>query len=151
MDRSEKAIFTNMCMVYDDCGNVLVQDRLDEEWGGLTFPGGHVEKEESFSDAVIREVFEETGLRIESPQLCGVKQWHEEGDIRFVVLCYKTNRFQGSLVSSGEGKVSWMKLEDMTRTKMASGMEYMVKLFVDDEINEHYFREENGRKINILK
>ena len=33
MDRSEKAIFTNMCMVYDDNGNVLVQNRKDKEWG----------------------------------------------------------------------------------------------------------------------
>lgn len=38
MDRSEKAIFTNMCMVYDDNGNVLVQNRKDKEWGGITFP-----------------------------------------------------------------------------------------------------------------
>ena len=42
----------------------LVQDKVHDEWGSLTFPGGHVEKEESFADAVIREVFEETGLTI---------------------------------------------------------------------------------------
>ena len=30
-------------MVYDENGNVLVQDRVDKNWGGLTFPGGHVE------------------------------------------------------------------------------------------------------------
>ena len=28
---------------------------------------------ESFTDAVIREVQEETGLHIRSPQLCGIK------------------------------------------------------------------------------
>ena len=67
MDRSEKAIFTNMCMVYDDNGNVLVQNRKDKEWGGITFPGGHVEKKESFTDSVIREVYEETGLKIKTP------------------------------------------------------------------------------------
>lgn len=34
---SEKVILTNMCMVYD--GNkVLVQDRLNKNWKGLTFP-----------------------------------------------------------------------------------------------------------------
>lgn len=55
MAESEKVILTNMCMVYD--GNkVLVQDRLDKNWKGLTFPGGHIEKHESFTDAVIREV-----------------------------------------------------------------------------------------------
>ena len=29
MAREEKTILTNMCMVYDDNGNVLVQDRID--------------------------------------------------------------------------------------------------------------------------
>ena len=27
MSRSEQAILTNMCMVHDDAGNILVQDR----------------------------------------------------------------------------------------------------------------------------
>ncbi len=61
MDRSEKAIFTNMCMVYDDNGNVLVQNRKDKEWGGITFPGGHVEKKESFPDYGILHGFRNPG------------------------------------------------------------------------------------------
>lgn len=31
MSRSEKAIFTNMCMVYDETGNILVQDRKNPD------------------------------------------------------------------------------------------------------------------------
>lgn len=57
MSRIEKTIFTNMCMVYDDNGNVLVQNRLNPDWPGITFPGGHVDAGESFTDAAIREVF----------------------------------------------------------------------------------------------
>lgn len=52
MERTESVIFTNMCMIYDDAGNVLVQDRLNPDWPGITFPGGHVEAGESFTDAV---------------------------------------------------------------------------------------------------
>lgn len=71
--RTETVTLTNMCMVYDDAGNVLVQDKVDKKWSGLTFPGGHIEKGESFVDSVIREVFEETGLTIEKPRICGTK------------------------------------------------------------------------------
>ena len=64
MSRSESAIFTNLCMVSDGNGNVLVQDRRNPDWPGVPFPGGHVEPEEAFTASVIREVLEEPGLPI---------------------------------------------------------------------------------------
>ena len=74
MGRKETVTITNMCMIYD--GNrVLIQDRKDPNWSGVTFPGGHVEPGESFTDAVIREVLEETGLNVTAPRLCGIKDW----------------------------------------------------------------------------
>ena len=97
-------------MVYDDKGNVLVQDQIDENWGGLTFPGGHVKKGESFVDSVIREVYEETGLKIENPRICGTKDWPREDGSRYIVVFYKTNKFSGTLKSSDEGEVKWMPL-----------------------------------------
>ena len=71
MAREEKCILTNMCMVYDGT-RILVQDRMNPDWPGITFPGGHVEPRESFVDSVIREVEEETGLKISNVQLCGI-------------------------------------------------------------------------------
>lgn len=68
----ENCILTNMCMVSDGCGNVLVQNRIDPSWPGITFPGGHVEAGESFVDAAVREVYEETGLRVSNLKLCGI-------------------------------------------------------------------------------
>lgn len=151
MDRCEKAIFTNMCMIYDGQGNVLVQDRVDPDWGGITFPGGHVEKKEDFTDAVIREVYEETGLHITSPKLCGIKQWTREDDTRYVVFCYKTNHYQGVLVSSDEGEMSWVKLDELEKMPLARGMNYMLRLFLDDGISEHCFHRKDGRRIDVLK
>ena len=67
MDRTQKVELTNLCMVADAQGRLLVEDRLDPVWGGLCFPGGHVEPGESFRDAVIREVREETGVKSARP------------------------------------------------------------------------------------
>lgn len=151
MDRSEKTVLTNMCMIYDDDGNVLVQDRRDSDWGGITFPGGHVEKGESFTDAVIREVYEETGLTIETPQICGIKQWPEDDGSRYIVLFYKTSHFAGELKSSEEGEVYWTKLSQLKDLPLARGMELMLRVFLEDEVSEYYIYEEDGEWKHVLK
>ena len=43
-------------------------------WSGYAFPGGHVENGEAFTESVIREIYEETGLTIKNPQLVGIKK-----------------------------------------------------------------------------
>ncbi len=151
MDRSEKTVLTNMCMIYDDDGNVLVQDRRDSDWGGISFPGGHVEKGESFTDAVIREVYEETGLTIETPQICGIKQWPEDDGSRYIVLFYKTSHFAGELKSSEEGEVYWTKLSRLKDLPLARGMELMLRVFLEDEVSEYYIYEEDGEWKHVLK
>ena len=149
--RTKQVTLTNMCMVYDDKGNVLVQDKIDENWGGLTFPGGHVEKGESFVDSVIREVYEETGLKIENPRICGTKDWPREDGSRYIVVFYKTNKFSGTLKSSDEGEVKWMPLEQMKKEKMASDMDDMLKVFLQDDISEFHYVVEDGEWRHELK
>lgn len=90
MNRREAVEFVNMCMIKNG-DKVLVQDRVSPDWSGITFPGGHVERGESFVDAVIREVKEETGLIISKPQLCGIKNWYDDKDYRYVVLFTRQN------------------------------------------------------------
>ena len=150
MARTENVIITNMCMVYDN-DKVLVQDRLDPKWSGITFPGGHVEPGESFTDAVIREVYEETGLTIAAPQLCGIKDWPEDDGSRYIVLFYKTNQFSGELQSSAEGKVFWTELENLSNLPRASDMQDMLKVCLDDSLREFFYYQEDGVWKYMLK
>ncbi len=151
MDRSERAIFTVMCMVYDGAGNMLIQDRLKKDWPGVNFPGGHVEPGESFVRAVIREVKEETGLDIESPVLCGSKQFQTKDGERYVVLFYKTDRFSGELRSSDEGEVFWIRRSELGNYKLAKDFESMVEVFESDSLSEFYYSIQNGEwKMELL-
>lgn len=144
MAEMENAIFTNMCMVYDGAGNILVQNRRNPNWPGITFPGGHVEHGESFSGSVIREVKEETGLDIQRPVLCGVKQFQTKEDARYVVLFYKTDRFSGTLRSSEEGDVFWIKRSELETYSLADDFKKMLEVFESGEISEFYYSKRNG-------
>ncbi len=151
MSRSEQAIFTNLCMIYDGAGNILVQDRLDPTWPGICFPGGHMEPGESFVESVIREVWEETGLTIEKPILCGTKQFQTRHGERYVVFFYKTGRFSGQLKSSDEGKVFWIPRDKLTEYPLVEDFMDMVKVFESDDLSEFYYYTENGDwKLKLL-
>ena len=139
MSRSESAIFTNMCMISDGNGNVLVQDRRNPDWPGVTFPGGHVEPGEAFTHSVIREVFEETGLTIENPHLCGVKQFQTRRNERYVVFLYRADRFSGSLCSSDEGEVFWIPREKLPEYPLAPDFMDMVRIFETDDLSEFFY------------
>ncbi|MFA7157276.1 MAG: 8-oxo-dGTP diphosphatase [Bacilli bacterium] len=143
-----KVEFTNMCMVCDK-NRVVVIDRKKSDWPGITFPGGHVENGESFVDAVIREMHEETGLKIHSPQLCGVKDW-VENQCRYVVLFYKATLFEGQLHSSDEGEVWWEEIDNLSNLNLSLDMKDMLRVFTEDDLSEFfYYQEGNGWKYDL--
>lgn len=125
----------NMCMIEDKEGRVLALDKINDTYKGTTFPGGHVEPNETFTGSIIREVSEETGITILNPKLCGIYHWIRDG-VHFIVYIYKAIKFKGKLTSSSEGQVYWISLDDFLKKDLAPGMEAVVKLIQDDELHE---------------
>ena len=150
MHEPEQVIFTNMVMVTDGPGNVLVQQRRDPSWPGIAFPGGHVEPGETFAQSAVREVHEETGIIITGLRLCGLKHWEEDG-VRNVVLLYRAEKHEGMARSSEEGEVWWMPLRDFPQAALASGMKETLRVFLDDCLSEHSFRLEGGHWLDVME
>ena len=113
---------------------VLVQKRV-KYWTGVTFPGGHIEKGESFTDSAVREVKEETGLDIKNPKLCGTVHWcHKDTDERYIVLLYKATEFSGKLVDkTDEGEVFWISKEDFVKYQLSPNFSTYLKIFLSDD------------------
>lgn len=145
----ETAVFTNMVMIQDSEGNVVVQNRV-KGWKGLVFPGGHLNKKETFTESAIREVKEETGLDVSNLIVCGVKQWFDN-DIRNVCVLFKTRTFSGKLKDSDEGHVRWMKLDELKHSsQVAHGFEIMLRLFLEDDVNEMYYPDNGDSEAKVF-
>lgn len=77
---------------------VLLGYRLSKHGHGVwSFPGGHVEFGEHPDQAVIREAFEETGLKISSVEkLTFTSDFYENGT-QYLTLFFKANSWSGTL------------------------------------------------------
>ena len=138
MERAEKVILTNLCMIQDGT-KVLVQDKVGKGADGIIFPGGHVEKDEDFQTSVIREMKEETGLTIENPKLCGIKEWVNEDGTRYIVFLFKTDKFSGELTSSEEGRVFWLERDEILKSNWIWQMDCLLRIMADGEYTELFF------------
>lgn len=139
MPRTTLVELTNMCMIYDAKGNVLVQDKIGKNIRGLIFPGGHIENRESIVDSVIREVKEETGLTISKLHFCGIKDWVEADSSRYMVFLYKTNVFKGDIKPSSEGNVFWMPIEELRQKDTLWHLNMMLDIFCNKGPSELYY------------
>lgn len=140
MGHSEQVELMNVCMLTDAQGRMLVQDRIDPSWPVLCFPGGHVEPGEDCVDAVIRELQEETGLTILAPYLVGIKEWHKKNG-RAIVLLYRAEHWEGTLLSSDEGENRWMTREEIAAHPRGKNLMEFLPAYDDERITEISYQE----------
>ena len=144
MDKTERCILTNICLIYKN-DQILVIDRKKKDWPGLTFPGGHVEKNEDFNASVIREVKEETGLTIRKPILCGIEEFKTKTEDRYLMLYYKTDKFSGKLKSSKEGEAFWINRKDLDKYKLSLDLKRIYKVMTSDDLSEIIYYDDKGK------
>jgi mutator protein MutT len=89
-------------VIFDEQARILLCHRTDRDMWNL--PGGRVEPHEAPWQAVVREVEEETGLRVHVEELIGVYVIPQKQDVVFNFLCRKTG---GTLRLSAEADQLW--------------------------------------------
>lgn len=134
MSRTENVELTVVCLL-EDGDKILLQDRVKTDWHGYALPGGHVEKDESFLDAVKREMKEETGLEIRNPRLVGLKQFPIDNG-RYVVVLFKATEWSGELTSSEEGKMEWVEYACLPKLDTVADLEEMLRMMNSPDLTE---------------
>ncbi|MFE3057110.1 NUDIX hydrolase [Nocardia sp. NPDC059239] len=102
-------------LVRDDRGRVLMICRADN--GLYSIPGGGVEAGETISEAVVREVREETGIDVQVTALIGVFSnpghviAYTDGEVRQEFsICFNAESIGGGLRTSSESTdVRWVE------------------------------------------
>jgi 8-oxo-dGTP diphosphatase len=102
---------------------VVVEDRLlmvqrghDPGKGLWSVPGGKVEYGEYLTDALRREVKEETGLDVSIKELAGFFEVHRE-DLHYVVMDFHASPTDDAVPVAGDDvdAVEWVPFEDISR------------------------------------
>lgn len=102
-------------LIYNDKGEILLVNR-NEKGRRITWalPGGKVEANETFENALRREVTEELGVAVESAEPFNAKPDIFEGRL-YETVCYKV-KFKGEPKIMVEGeldKLKWFSLDDL--------------------------------------
>lgn len=94
------------------------------KWNGL---GGKLEPGEAPEEGVIREVEEESGLRIDAPELRGILTFPEFKDGEdWYVFVFVAERFSGSIRESNEGNLEWIEDERLLDLPLWEGDRYFL-------------------------
>jgi len=103
-----------VCLIQDR-GRVLLLDRRDHpNIRGYIAPGGKIDFPESPVEGAIREVREETGLRVSGLVYKGLHEFvNPDLGERYMVFNYLATTIEGELLTDPpEGRLQWVSIED---------------------------------------
>lgn len=118
-------------------------DYHEGKWNGL---GGKFEPGESPEECAIREIEEESGLKVKSvlmkgfitfPMFDGKEDWY--------VFLFTASEFSGTLIDSSEGNLAWIKNDKLTELNLWDGDKHFIPWLFKDGFFSAKFDYQNGK------
>lgn len=126
---------TTLCHIEKD-GKYLMLHRIKKEndlnhdkWVGI---GGKFEDKESPEECNAREVFEETGLTLNSSRYCGIVTFvSDRWETEYMHIFY-SNNFSGALKECDEGRLEWVDIPRIYSLPIWEGDKIFLKLLEEN-------------------
>lgn len=115
----EKIVRSGISVIIIKNGKVLLAKRLSHHgYGTWGFPGGHLEYLESFEDCAIREVFEETSLKVKNIRFGSITNDIFESGKHYVTIfmvCGWKSGEARSMEPEKAGEWKWFEWENLPK------------------------------------
>jgi 8-oxo-dGTP diphosphatase len=126
--------------------NKKKNDYHEGKWNGL---GGKFEPGESPEECAIREIEEESGLKVKSvimkgfitfPLFDGIEDWY--------VFVFTASDFSGELIDSPEGHLKWIPNENLTEINLWDGDKIFIPWLFKDKFFSAKFNYKDGKFVD---
>lgn len=139
-----------LCYVIDKANNSTLMiyrnkkqnDYHEGKWNGL---GGKFEPGESPEECALREIEEESGLKVTEiamkgfitfPQFDGIDDWY--------VFVFTAHKFTGELIDSPEGRLEWIPNDKLTEINLWDGDKIFIPWLFKEQFFSAKFNYRNG-------
>jgi len=141
-----------LCYIINKEGQVLLQKKArgfgKGKWNG---PGGKIEPGETAEQSAIREVKEETGIKMKSLVKQAELEFifpHDESNNNYVHV-FICKDYEGKAENKGEGELKWFKFNEIPYEKMWDDDRYWLpRLLAGEKIKMRFYFDKNDRVIN---
>ena len=116
---------------------ILIGKRKGSHAPYYSIPGGHLENGETFEEAAMKEVLEETGLHIYNPKLICLTnnlRTYQETNKHYVSAILYTNEYSGKVEVKKKDKCEgweWYAVQDIPQPHFDAS-EFAIECFVND-------------------
>jgi 8-oxo-dGTP diphosphatase len=117
------------------------------KWNG---PGGKLERGETPTQNVVREVMEETSLQILNPLYQGKIEFYMngQGNLDYLVHVFLARKFSGRPKGSKEGRVRWFDVEKIPYEGMWDDDRYWLPLLLNGvKFSARFFYDRENRRV----
>lgn len=138
---------TTMCAILNEAEDKVLCINRNGRWPGWAFPGGHLEFNECFYQCGLREIEEETGIKLSSSTFKGIVNiFNTETLDRHIIMNYLAHYSTGNVKRKcHEGDISWISRSDLANISLAEGMELRLQIFFEPGIKEVYIEWDETR------
>lgn len=133
---SERCVLT---YVMDGDNVLLILKKRGLGDGYYNAPGGHIELEETSTEAAIRETKEETGLTVSDLKERGTLRFQFKDGMRMVCYVFTTSVWEGDLKERDEAKPFWTDKNNLDYDMMWKDDKLWLPLLLDGKEFEGWF------------